>query len=154
MLIPVLVLILALLGLVDSVYYTLVHYGAMGFGSPYMPMICTHKEGVCEMLANTDWASTLGLPNSLYGAVYYLLIAVLAGIRLATGAWPYPSLILAVSLLAALFSVYLAWMMIYQVHALCPLCVAAQAINIVLAGIFVWVFHSTLGGYLQPLRQT
>ena len=53
-------MILALLGLVDSVYYTLIHYGVMGFGSPYMPMICNHKEGVCQMLANTDWASSAG----------------------------------------------------------------------------------------------
>ena len=149
MLIPVFVMILALLGLVDSVYYTLIHYGVMGFGSPYMPMICDHKEGVCQMLANTDWASLLGLPNSIYGAGYYLMIIIFTGIRLASGAWPYPKLILAITLLAAGFSVYLAWIMVYQVHALCPLCVTAQAINIALATMFVWMLHSSLWDYLH-----
>ena len=154
MLIPVFVLILALVGFVDSAYYTLIHYGVLGFGSPYMPMICDHKEGVCEMLANTDWASTMGLPNSIYGAAYYVLIAVLAGIRLATGAWPYPKLILAISVAAALSSLYLAWMMVYVVHVLCPLCVTAQAINIVLAVVFLWMFHPRVPAYMRPAHQT
>lgn len=139
MYIPIVVIVLGLIGLVDSLYYTFAHYGVMGFGSPLMPVVCDSEKNVCEMLASTNWASVLGIPNSVFGLGYYALVLLAAGARLATGEWMYPRLTAAVALLAAVFSVYLAWLMITQVRAICPLCVTAQSINVVLAGVFIWV---------------
>lgn len=139
MYIPILVIILGLIGLVDSIYYTSAHYGLMGFGSSLMPMVCDSEKNVCEMLASTNYASTMGVPNSLFGIGYYAIVLLAAGIRLATGEWVYPRMLAAIAVLAAVFSVYLAWLMITQVRVICPLCVTAQAINVVLAAVLVWV---------------
>lgn len=131
------VLALGLIGFIDSLYYTLLRYGVLGFHAPLMPIICNHVKGTCEMLAASSWAAILGLPNSIYGMAYYGLIMLATIRRVTFGCWPYPRALLLMSLIAAVVSIYLAWLMIFHLKAVCPLCITAQAINIILAVILL-----------------
>ncbi|MCX6343914.1 MAG: vitamin K epoxide reductase family protein [Armatimonadetes bacterium] len=136
MVITILVLFMALIGFADSFYYTLLHYGYLGFQSPVVPMICELKQSVCRTLATSAWASTFGIPNSIFGMGYYALVGIAAVSRFKLKYWPFGAALTAISIFAALFSIYLAWAMVFMVHEICPLCVAAQVINIILAIIF------------------
>lgn len=135
--IAIVVLVLGLIGFVDSLYYTLLRYGVLGFHAPLMPIICNHIKGTCEMLAASNWAAILGLPNSIYGMAYYGLIMLASIRRITNGCWPYPRALLLISLIAAMISIYLAGLMIFHLRAICPLCVTVQAINIILAVILL-----------------
>ncbi len=131
------VLTLAIIGFVDSFYYTLLHYGYLGFQSPFVPMICELKQGVCRTLATSSWACTFGIPNSIFGMGYYALVGIAAVSRFKLKHWPFDAALMAISIVAALFSTYLAWAMVFRVHEICPICVTSQVINVILAIIFI-----------------
>lgn len=137
MVIAIVVMVLGLVGLLDSVYYTLIHYGYMSLGSPLVPIICDKQAGACRTVATSSWASLLGMPNSIFGIGYYLLAMLAAGVRMKAGEWPYHNALKVISIAAAFFSIYLAWALMFRVRALCPLCITAQAINVILAAVFL-----------------
>lgn len=127
------VLGLALAGLIVSIYFTLAYYGRVR-SEGVIPSVAT--EGVCLSILDTPYSHVIGLPNSLFGIGYYTLVILSAGYRLISGEWTGLALLAALSLFAALLSLYLAWALLFKVRAVCPLCFLSQAINIILAVIF------------------
>lgn len=132
MVIAVAAVLLALVGLAISLYFTLVYYGRLRPDSPLVPSVADPEQGACRTILETPWAHVFGLPNSLLGMGYYAIVMVASAIRLAMGTWPLLPVLIALAAAAALFSVYLAWSLIYRVRVLCPLCFTAQGINLVM----------------------
>jgi uncharacterized membrane protein len=139
MIIAIVVLVLSVIGFADSLYYTLIHYGYLGFQVPLVPMICDLKEGACRTVATSRWASIVGLPNSVWGMGFYALTTAAGAARLYLGKWPYLTLLRMLSVLAVFFSIVLAGTMFLRLRTVCPLCVLAQIINVILLTIFLMV---------------
>lgn len=133
----ILVIILALVGFVDSLYFVMVHYGFTDSKPPEIPICPVNEKGTCETAAEAPQSEIFGLPNSIFGLGFYSFVLAAAAARLAFGFWPIPNILAAVSIIAALMSIYLAYTLVFQIKILCPLCFTAHAVNLSLAAIFV-----------------
>ncbi|MEN6357341.1 MAG: vitamin K epoxide reductase family protein [Armatimonadota bacterium] len=137
MAIIILVIILALVGFGDSLYFAMVHYGLTNDEPPEIPMCPVNGHGTCATVARSPQAEFFGVPSCLFGLAFYGAVLAAAGMRLVFGFWPLPQILAAVSVAAAVISLYLAYTLIFQIQILCPLCFTAHAINLSLAAIFV-----------------
>jgi uncharacterized membrane protein len=133
----ILVIILALAGFVDSLYFVMVHYGFTDSKPPEIPICPVNGQGTCETAAEAPQSEIFGLPNCIFGLGFYSFVLAAAAARLAFGFWPVPGILAGVSLIAAVMSIYLAYTLVFQIKILCPLCFTAHAINLSLAAIFV-----------------
>ena len=136
-----LILILSLAGLLNALYFTLAYYGRVRKARWVPPALCAREGSNCVAVVRTFYARVFGLPNSLVGIAYYL---VLIGWLLAGGGQASPPagtvawlhgvgwLLVVASGVAVMLGLYLihALWRILRVH--CPLCYAAHAINSVL----------------------
>jgi len=116
---------------------TLVHYGRINAESSLVPAVSSNTEGTCTYVVFTPHAKLLGVPNSVYGIFYYVIIVIASIVRIVTLSWPLLPLLVAFSVGAAIYSIYLAWVLIFKLKTSCPLCFTAQAVNIALAGVFL-----------------
>ncbi|MCE5321863.1 vitamin K epoxide reductase family protein [bacterium] len=137
MAIIVLVIILALVGFADSLYFVMVHYGFTDAEPPEVPLCPDDGHGTCATVARSPQSEFFGVPSSLFGLAFYGAVLAAAGMRLMFGFWPLPQILAAVSVASAVVSLYLAYTLVFQIQILCPLCFTAHAINLSLATIFV-----------------
>jgi uncharacterized membrane protein len=129
------VAVLALLGLLMSIYLTLYHYGLTG------PLICGGAD-TCERVQASRYAVFLGLPVALIGAGGYLalLVVSLAGLQGRYAEGPRTTRLLALlSGAGVLFSAYLTWLELFRIHAVCRWCVVS-------AGVITVIFVASLLG--------
>jgi uncharacterized membrane protein len=127
--------VLALIGLFVALYLWL---HALGFGGP---LRC--GTGGCDTVQTSRWATLFGLPVALYGVVGYasILLAALAGLRpeaLDRRDWSY--LLVALASVGFLFTIYLTYLELFVIHAICRWCVGSAAIITV-----IWIV-AILGG--------
>src|SRR5689334_14761572 len=122
--------LLALVGLFVALYLWL---HALGFGGA----IKCGASGGCEVVQTSQWAVFLGLPVAFYGvAGYFALLAVaILGLRpgaLAERKWS----VLLAGLASAgfLFTLYLTYLELFVIHAICRWCVGSAVIMTV-----IWV---------------
>jgi uncharacterized membrane protein len=142
----ILIFALALAGFLDALYFTLAYYGRVEKARWVPEILCAREGSACVTVVQTPYARIFGLPNSLLGMIYYLLLMswVLFGNRslITWGGVPVPK----VSLIALLgvistgtvvmgFGLIIA--LRYKLHVDCPLCYAAHAINAALLVLLV-----------------
>ena len=143
MALPVLIVILAIAGLADALYFTFAYYGRIK-KAPWVPEILCAREGSkCVTVLQTSYARVLGVPNSLLGIIYYLLLLGwgLAARRLYAYdvtvyalALPLRWVLAAGSAMPVIAGFYLIYALRRKLHIACPLCYTAHAIN---AALFV-----------------
>jgi uncharacterized membrane protein len=111
---------LALAGLGVATYLTVVHYA-------HQPIACTGL-GDCEYVNSSEYADVAGVPVALLGAGAYAIIAALIAalslrndVRLLVAAW-------AVALASFLFSMYLTYIELWVLDAVCVYCVASASL--------------------------
>jgi uncharacterized membrane protein len=114
------VALLALGGLGVATYLTVVHYA-------HQPIACS-SVGDCELVNSSRYAKVGGIPVALIGALAY--VAILAG---AVGAWLRrdSTLLLgawALALASFVFSMYLTYIELRVLYAICVYCVASASI--------------------------
>ena len=121
------ILLLSLAGLANAVVMTLAYYGRV-IPSRLLPAaLCKRGEGTCLTVLHTPYARTFGVPNSLLGILFYLVMlggvgyvgthpAVLYSLSAAAGA-------------AFLFGIYLIYALRFRLRASCPLCYLGHAVN-------------------------
>lgn len=113
--------VLALLGLLLSAYLTLYK---LGFTAP---LVCG-EGGSCERVQLGPWGDFLGLPVAAYGVAGYLslLVAALVGLqpRWLSHSGPTRWLV-ALSALGVLFTIYLKYLELFVIHAVCRWCVVS-----------------------------
>ena len=131
----ILIAVLCAAGLYISLYFTLVYYGVIPAENSFVPAFCSLKENTCQSVLNTRFARVFGVPNSLLGIIYYVLILVLLLANLL-----FVPVFLNAFVIAAWFTValgiYLAYSLFFIIKTPCPLCLASHAINFALALLF------------------
>lgn len=65
----VIAVLAAAIGLVDTLYLTVSHYGSS-------QVICNLVDG-CNLVLESHWASIFGIPTSLIGVGYYVIVLLL-----------------------------------------------------------------------------
>ncbi|MBI1941379.1 MAG: hypothetical protein HYS33_07735 [Acidobacteria bacterium] len=129
-----LIIALALAGLANALYFTLAYYGRVRKSRWVPEVLCAREGSSCVTVVQTPYARVFGLPNSLLGIAYYMLVMgwLLAGPAIAP-AW-LPRALVAASAGTVAFGFYLIHALRSKLHVNCPLCYAAHAINL---GIFM-----------------
>ena len=122
--------LLALVGLFVAVYLWL---HAIGIGGA----IKCGASGGCEVVQTSRWAVFLGQPVALYGVFGYvvILIVALAGLRpaaLVQRGWNV--LLFGLATIGFVFTLYLTYLEVFVIHAICRWCVGSALIITV-----IWV---------------
>lgn len=123
------VALLSLIGIFVATYLYLYKIGRIG------SVMC--GTGGCETVQLSRWSSFLGVDVALIGIVGYagLLLLAIASIqpRLAGEKWP-AQLLALLSGVGMLFAVYLTWLELFVIHAICRWCVGSA---VIITAIFV-----------------
>jgi uncharacterized membrane protein len=110
----------ALLGLADAAYLTVVHYA-------HVAPVCS--TGGCETVQRSSYAELHGIPVAVLGLGAYVVVLATAAVR----GLPAAAAGAVVALAGAAFSGYLLWAQFARIHAICQWCVGNDAIVAVLA---------------------
>ena len=116
--------LLALVGLFVALYLWL---HALGYGGA----LKCGASGGCELVQTSQWAVFLGLPVAFYGVVGYLTVLVVALAALRPAALRQRGWNTLLALLASagfLFTLYLTYMELFVIHAICRWCVGSAVI--------------------------
>ena len=142
------IVLFSLAGLADALYFTLAYYGRIR-KARWVPEILRAREGSsCVTVVRTPYARVFGVPNSLLGIVYYVLLLVwitfvprhasISGSVLR----PFETLgllLMGASLSSVVLGFYLIHALRRVLHTHCPLCYAAHAINLILFVLLIFV---------------
>lgn len=130
--IPIAVLAIALIGFADATYLTVQHY------QNKIPP-CTI--GGCESVLTSQYAQILGMPVSLLGALYYLIIIISLFIYLDTKKELFLRAPMMLSVLGALASLGFMYVMIFVIKAFCPYCVVSAFTSLAIFGFSLWSLY-------------
>jgi uncharacterized membrane protein len=121
-------LVLALLGVAVSAYLTVEHY------SSSTTLACPDTGVVdCVKVTTSSYAELLGVPVALLGLLYFVATAALC-LPVAwssTQAWVHHARLVAVSG-GAVFVLYLVWVELFRVDAICLWCTAVHVLAVAL----------------------
>jgi uncharacterized membrane protein len=115
--------LLALVGLFVALYLWL---HALGYGGP---LKC--GTGGCDTVQASPYAVFLGIPVAFYGVVGYLSVLIVALAALRPAALPdrrWSVLLVLLSSVGLLFTVYLTYVELFVIHAICRWCVGSAVI--------------------------
>jgi uncharacterized membrane protein len=122
----ILVLILSLIGLWISVYFTGVYYQWFQPNVFWIPQVCQLKQSSCMMIIDTPRAKLFGTPNSVFGIGLYAYLILNLSVY-------FPPIVALILLsFAVIRSIYLAYSLIFITKVPCPLCFTSHIINIIL----------------------
>jgi uncharacterized membrane protein len=117
--------VLAVIGVGIAGYLTYVHYAGLH-------PLCLASGG-CEKVQNSRWAKLGGVPVAVLGLAGY--VAILASLALPEDLGRPVAALLA--LIGAGFSVYLTYLELFEIHAVCQWCVASAVVMVLLACVSV-----------------
>ena len=115
--------LLALIGLFVALYLWL---HALGYGGP---LKC--GTGGCDTVQASQYAVLLGIPVAFYGVVGYLGVLIVSLIALRPAALQdrrWTVLLVMLSTVGFLFTVYLTYLELFVIHAICRWCVGSAVI--------------------------
>lgn len=129
--------LIALIGVFVSLYLTLYKLGYIG------TLAC--GTGSCETVQLSKWGDFLGAPVAAWGIGYYgaVLALAVAGIqeRFADSS-RLSTLLLGVTSWGVLFTLWLTYLELFVIHAICRWCVGSAVMTILLFGLAVWDWRS------------
>ena len=142
--IPALIVALSLAGLANAFYFTFAYYGRIKKARWVPENLCARDGSSCVTVVTTPYARVFGVPNSLLGIIYYLLLIAGALGNWSFGTYPYVhftyfviswvQLLILVSAGTTVLGFYLIYALRRKLQVDCPLCYTAHAIN---AALFV-----------------
>jgi protein-disulfide isomerase/uncharacterized membrane protein len=125
--------LLALAGLFIATFLTVMHFGILN-GDVSLGAVCG-GEGDCNGVIFSRYGRLLGLPVSVWGMCYYILVATFSSAIVLLRREDRPAFVRATLRLTALalaLDGWLAWAMFARVGRFCPLCAATYAINLLI----------------------
>ena len=132
--------LIALIGVFVSLYLTLYKLGYIG------TLAC--GTGGCETVQLSKWGDFLGVPVAGWGVVYYVAVLGLAiasvqerfadSRRLTTA-------LLVVTGWGLLFTLWLTYLELFVIHAICRWCVGSAAMTILLFALALWDWRVASG---------
>jgi uncharacterized membrane protein len=144
--------LLALVGLFVALYLWL---HALGFGGA----IKCGASGGCETVQASQWAVFLGLPVAFYGVAGYFVVLVVALASLLPAALAqrkWNVLLVGLVSVGLLFTIYLTYLELFVIHAICRWCVGSAAIITLIWIVSILSLRSPAPridpGVSQPLR--
>lgn len=114
--------LLILLGIGVAGYLTYVHYADID-------PVCAGGSGGCHVVQASDYAEMLGLPVAVIGLAGYLGLAASLFVPGEAGR----ALGMTLALIGAGFSIYLTYLELFVIDAICQWCVASAVIMVLLA---------------------
>lgn len=136
------VIALSLGGLADSLYFTFAYYGRIKKARWVPEVLCAREGSSCVTVVRTPYASVFGVPNSLLGIFYYVLLLIWAvagqsaGLTFQLGMTSYfitfTGLLIAASAVTVALGFYLVYALRRILRINCPFCYSAHAINLTL----------------------
>jgi len=132
---PYLLLIFAGLGLLDAIYLTIQHF---------LNKIPPCTVGGCETVLTSNFATVFGIPISLIGAGFYLMVIVLTGMFLTMHLKPYAISIFIFILCSfgLLVGLALIGIQAFVLHAWCYYCLFSELIDFLLFDASWWLWES------------
>ena len=134
-------LVLALLstaGLLISTYFTAVTYRWVRPDIRLVPTFCRMDEQTCATIVFTPQARLIGLPNSVLGQVFYVMMLLGVQLGWVYGPDPLRMAYLAASAVSVGIGVYLSYALVFTLRVSCPLCFTSHGINLVVFGILAF----------------
>ena len=122
--------LIALIGVFLSLYLTLFKLGYIG------TLAC--GSGSCETVQLSRWGDFLGLPVAAWGVGYYAIVLALAFAAVQERYADSPRLTKALVYVTGaglLFSLWLTYLELFVIHAICRWCLGSAAITLVLFGL-------------------
>jgi uncharacterized membrane protein len=125
--------LVALIGVFLSLYLTMFKLGYIG------TLAC--GSGSCETVQLSKWGGFLGVPVAAWGVGYYAIVLGLAfagvQVRYESSARLTKWLVY-VTGAGLLFSLWLTYLELFVIHALCRWCLGSAAMTLVLFGLALW----------------
>jgi uncharacterized membrane protein len=116
-------LIIIILGFVDATYITIER-----FMNKIPP--CTLSE--CGTVLTSSYSEILGIPVSLLGAIYYLVLIILFMIHFDTKKEVYLQFAFHFTIFGLLFSLYFLFVQAFVIKAFCQYCLVSNTTSIIL----------------------
>jgi len=105
--------------------------------------------GGCDAVQSSRYATMLGVPTALWGALAYAAVGGLAAAGLTAGRW---QAAFAIAAGAVGFSAYLTWISASVIHAFCGYCLASGAVAVVLLAALIWRRPAVSARLTRPAR--
>ena len=125
--------LVAMIGVFLSLYLTMFKLGYIG------TLAC--GSGSCETVQLSKWGDFLGVPVAAWGTGYYAIVLGLAfaGVqgRFESSA-RLTNWLVYVTGAGLLFSIWLTYLELFVIHALCRWCLGSAAMTLTLFGLAVW----------------
>ena len=118
------ILILASLGFIDATYLTVSHYAGVD-------LYCG-ADGGCNTVTNSEYSTMFGIYIAVYGMLYYLSILVLTVIYIDTKNNKILKPLMIIPVLGFLFSLYLVYLQLFVINAICRYCMLSAGISTLL----------------------
>jgi uncharacterized membrane protein len=122
-----LVALVALAGVFVALYLTLYKLGYIG------TLACA--VGSCETVQTSKWATFLGFPVGAWGVAYYVFVLTLAIVGLTGGfaeSRRISQILVGVTAFGLLFSLWLTYLELFVIHAICQWCVISAILAAIL----------------------
>lgn len=143
----ILTLILGVLGFFVSLKLSQIYFDA-NFMAGYKGSFCSINSVVdCDGVARSSYSTFLGIPWSLYGMLFYLMVIGICCLETLTKkfkifkrfeSFSHPdNYVYLMALFSVFLSLYLAWVSSFQIHKICLLCYVSYIINLALFSIYV-----------------
>jgi len=126
-----LVVLLAVVGLSDSSYLTFKHFEGGEISCEALP------GADCDLVLGSMYSEIFGIPLALLGALYYLAVLVLGLIYIGTRRDWALKLLLLLTAIGFIVSVYLVYLQIFVITALCAFCMVSALTSTILFGIAI-----------------
>jgi uncharacterized membrane protein len=125
------ILLLSAISFLIATYFTAVSYRWIDPEAAWIPSFCRMGERTCASIVFTPRARVLGIPTSVLGQLFYLvLMAGILGKFIFSS--PFFYFYLAGSLLTVLLGVYLTYSLLFLTRVPCKLCFTSHGINLVI----------------------
>jgi uncharacterized membrane protein len=115
--VTIFLLVVALLGFIDATYLTVEHYKEV-----IPPCSVT---GGCEVVLTSSYSTLLGIPVSLLGSIYYLLILVGVFTYFESKNTKLLKWAMLLTLPGFLFSLWFVYVQVFLLHAYCVYCLGS-----------------------------
>ena len=120
---------LALAGLAIAIYLTVVHYD-------HSAPVCVGGGGGCEKVQTSDYAELASVPVALIGAIGYASILISLALPARFGRF----LGALLGMVGFGFSIYLTYLELFVIDAICQWCVASAIVMTALAAVLMLRF--------------
>lgn len=126
------ILFLAFLGFLDAAYLSILH-----FKNAIPP--CTISG--CETVLTSKYATVLGVPISLIGSLFYLLLIGLSLLLLTNPKKIFEKILFLISFLGAIVSLILIYIQFAILKTYCQYCLLSEIISFLIFGLAFLFFH-------------